>query len=315
MRSASSFVPPPHAAPVRAATAVAPHPRRYGPIAASGRQRRLLVALVLVVGFAWLVAGTDVRGQSGTDLYGSARASALGGATTALIGDAGTHANPGVRSLSSARSLVLYARQDFGLAELRYGSAHVDLPLRHFAVSASASTFGFADYREIHAGVGLATAVGLGTTRRLGLGVQTRYHHLRIERFGRTGATAVNAGLAVRLVPTFTFGAHATNLFGARLGDGAEVPKTLAVGLAYDAADTIRVVADAFKDVDFPLSLRGGIELQPVPFVAVRAGANSSPVRFGLGTGVQAGPLRADVAAERHDELGWSPSASLTILW
>lgn len=314
MRSALSFGWPPGAGPVRRAAAD-PYAARSGSTSASRRQRRILASLLLVVGFVWLVTGTDVRGQSGTDLYGSARASALGGATTALIGDAGTHANPGLRGLSPARSLVVYARQDFGLAELRYGSAHVDLPIRRIAVSGSASTFGFADYREIHAGTGIATAVGLGTTRRLGLGVQARYHHLRIDRFGRAGATAVNAGLAVRLVPTFTFGAHATNLFGVRLGDGADVPKTLTVGLAYDAAGTLRIVADAFKDVDFPLCLRGGIELQPVPFVAVRAGATSAPVRFSLGTGVQAGHLRADVAAERHDELGWSPSASLTILW
>jgi hypothetical protein len=119
----------------------------------------------------------------------------------------------------------------------------------------------------------------------------------------------------VRVVPTLTFGVHGTNLFGARLSDGADLPKTLAVGLSYEAAESIHVVADAFKDIDFPLSLRAGIELRPVPFVAFRAGAASAPIRLTLGTGVAVGGLRAGIAAERHDELGWSPSASVQVLW
>jgi hypothetical protein len=213
------------------------------------------------------------------------------------------------------RTVVLFARESFGLAELRYGSVHVDLPVRGVTLSGGGSTFGFDAYREIHGNAGVATVFGLGTTRRLGAGIHVRYHHLRIDGFGRAGAAALHAGLAVRVVPTLTFGVHGTNVLGSRLGDGVELPKTLSVGLSYEAAESIHVVADAFKDIDFPLSLRAGIELRPVPFVAFRAGAASAPARLTLGTGVAVGGLRAAVAAERHDELGWSPCASLQILW
>lgn len=271
--------------------------------------------LLVVLGAVFSLVAPAAPAQSGTDLYGSARASALAGATTALIGDAGPHANPGLRAMAPERTVVLFVRESFGLAELRYGSVHVDLPVRGVTLSGGGSTFGFDAYREIHGNAGVATAVGLGTTRQLGAGVHVRYHHLRIDGFGRAGAAAVHAGLAVRVVPTLTFGVHTTNLFGARLSDGANLPKTLAVGLSYEGAESIHVVADAFKDIDFPLALRAGLELRPVPFVALRAGAASAPIRLALGTGVAVGGLRADVAAERHEALGWSPSASLQILW
>jgi len=74
-------------------------------------------------------------------------------------------------------------------------------------------------------------------------------------------------------------------------------------------------VVDDFKDLDFPLSLRGGVEVQPVDALRLRTGVASQPARFTAGAGVVVGRLRADVAAEQHQTLGWSPAASLGIRW
>ena len=274
------------------------------------------MALLLLL---WLITSgigsLPAWGQSTFDLYGSARASGLADATTGLHGDAGVQANPGLRGFSPSRTLVFYARETYGLSELRYGAVHLGMPVRTAHLSVGAGTFGFEDYREVHLNGGLAAAVPVGTTRRLGLGVNARYHHLRIPGYGRAGALTLNIGIAAQVLPALTLGSHATNVLAAHLSGGGDLPQTLAVGLGYAAAESIVVVVDAFKDIDFPLALRGGIELRPVRAFAIRAGATSEPVRFTVGSGISVGPVAADLAAEQHADLGWSPSAALTVSW
>ena len=243
-------------------------------------------------------------------------AAALGGATTALAGDLGGQMNPAAAATHAMRAVTFYARQDFGLSELRLASAFYVEPTRVGHLAAGASSFGFADYREVHLTAGYARALALGTSRRLYAGVFARYYRTRLGGgYGSAGALGVSAGLAARVLPTLTFGAHATNLNGAALAGEEDLPRTLALGLAYRAADRLRVVADAFKDLDFPLSLRAGLEVLPVDALALRAGVTTEPTRFTAGAGVRLGRLTADVAAEQHLDLGWSPSVALSVLW
>jgi hypothetical protein len=282
---------------------------------------------VLVVAFGVLPMA-PARAQSSQDLLGGARASGLGHATTALPGDAGGHVNPALRARHSWPVASLVARQSFGLAELRFGSAHVAIPLRlrpvdgqpnngqaGTVVSGGASTFGFADYREVHLNAGAARGFSLGTSRTVFAGLHLRYHHTRISSYGSAGGLALNAGLAVDVVETFVFGAHATNLLGASLHSDASLPQTLAVGVGYEASDRVHLVVDAVKDLDFPLSVRGGLEVWPVSVFALRTGVTTNPTRFTTGTGVRLGPLSADLAAERHSELGWSPTVGMDVRW
>jgi len=272
-----------------------------------------LSALVLWLG---IIASAPVsHAQSSYDLFGSARADALGHSTTASPSTTGVHANPAARAPTSDVTAVFYARQSFGLSALRYGASHVTVPFGWGAVSAGASTFGFDEYREVHLSGGYARSFAFGTTRRAHLGIAIRYHHTSIPSYGNAGALGVNAGVMVRLLRSLQLGAHATNVNGPSLVDGEPLPRTLAVGLSYRALKQLRVLADVFKDVRFPLSVRGGLEIRPVSTLALRAGVTTAPVRFTGGAGIRLGPLRAHVAVEQHQELGWSPSASLRVQW
>jgi hypothetical protein len=69
------------------------------------------------------------------------------------------------------------------------------------------------------------------------------------------------------------------------------------------------------KDVDFPLSVRTGLEVNPVPRLALRAGVATEPTRFAAGAGLRWRRLRADLAADRHLDLGWTPSIALAVTW
>lgn len=262
-----------------------------------------------------LLVSLTARAQSSYDLFGSARADALGNATTASVSAVGVHANPASRAAVSDRTAVFYARQGFGLSVLRYGASHATMPFDWGAVSAGASTFGFDQYREVHLSTGYAHSIGLGTTRRIHAGVTTRYYHTSITGYGSAGGLGVNLGFVVQLLRSLHLGAHATNMNGGAIVDDEPLPRTLAVGLGYRALERMHVLVDIFKDVRFPAEVRGGIEVRPVSPLFLRVGVTIPPARFAGGAGIRLGPLRADVAVEQHQELGWSPSGSLLVRW
>lgn len=262
-----------------------------------------------------LVGGVPCPAQSSYDLFGAARADALANATTARPAAVGVQANPAARANLERPTAVFYARQGFGLAALRYGAAHVAVPVRWGTASAGASTFGVEAYREVHLSTGVARGAQLGTARTVRVGATLRYHHTSIAGYGSAGALGLNLGLGVALLRSLHLGAVATNVNGAALVADVPVPRTLAVGLYYRALPHMIVVADVFKDVRFPATVRGGLEVQPVAPLFLRAGVTTAPARFSGGAGVRLGPLSAQVAAEQHQALGWSPSASLRIRW
>ncbi|WP_022835838.1 PorV/PorQ family protein [Salisaeta longa] len=260
----------------------------------------------------WLYG--SVAAQSTTDLLGHARSSALGSATTALASDVGVHSNPAAWATRAARAVTFFARQAYGLAELRYGALQYLEPTGWGTLAGGLSTFGFSDYREVHVSAGYARGVSLGTSRTLFAGATARYYHTAIAGYGSAGALAFNAGLLFRPRPALAVAAHATNLHGAALG-GHTLPQTLALGAAYAATERVTVVADVFKQIRYPLAVRGGVEVHPVDVLALRAGITTAPTRFTSGVGLRLGRLAADLAVTQHLVLGWTPAASLSIHW
>jgi hypothetical protein len=208
-----------------------------------------------------------------------------------------------------------FARESFGLSALRYGAAYGIWPTGWGAVSGGASTFGGDGYREAHYSLGYARAFQFGTSRHVRIGVTGRYYHTQIDGFGSAGAVGLHLGLLLPLLSSLHLGAHATNVNGPSLTRDEPLPQTLSVGLRYRASDRLLVVTDVFKDLSFPASIRGGLEVRPLSLLALRAGVTTSPTRFTGGVGVRLEWIRVHIAAEQHAELGWSPSASLELRW
>ncbi len=248
-------------------------------------------------------------------MEGGARATALGGAATALRGDAWGHSNPATWATLDGRTTSFFISEAFGLNELRLAALHAVQPTRWGTVALGARTFGFEDFRETFFGVGYARSLALGTTRRFHAALNLRYHRVSIPRYGSAGAVGVSVGGLVEVAPRVDLGFHASNINLPQLAGREDLPRTLAVGLGYRPDDRLRVLLDVFKDIDFPLSLRGGVEVVPVPVLALRGGFTTAPNRFTAGVGVRVQRLTADFAAEHHEVLGWSPGVSLSVVW
>ncbi len=276
---------------------------------------RALLRLVLTGLVLLLMGAGPGYCQSGYDLYGSPRAAGLGYASTALTSGAGVHTNPASSALRQQWSFSFFARESYGLAAFRYGAAHGTWPTSWGTVSGGASTFGGDEYRELHYSLGYARGLQFGTSRTVYVGLTGRYYHTRIDGYGSAGAIGLHLGLLLPLLPSLYLGAHATNVNAPTLTDGEALPQTLSVGLQYRVGPRVRILTDVFKDLSFPVSVRSGIEVRPISMLALRAGVTTAPVRFTGGVGIRLGRLRAHVAAEQHQELGWSPSASLELRW
>lgn len=248
-------------------------------------------------------------------LEGGARAAALGGATTALAGDLWGHANPAAWATHSERAVSFFASEAFGLSELRLAAFQYVEPTRLGALALGARTFGFSSYRETHGTLGWARGFHLGTTRQFHTGLRLRWHQVSIPVYGNAGALGVSAGWLVEAMPRLHLGMQATNLNGPKLAGREELPRSLSGGLGYQAEARLRVLLDAYKEVRYPLSVRAGLEVQPVEALSLRTGVTTQPVRFTAGVGIRLGHLVADLAAERHEVLGWSPGVSLSVLW
>jgi len=252
--------------------------------------------------------------QTGMDRMGSARSVALALATTGDTFDSGIHVNPATPGYTPQRVVTVFGRQPFGLAELRHAAVAIRLPVPGAVVQTGAGTFGYEAYRETFVTISVARRLSLGTSRALSMGVGARYQHVGIDGFPSVQAFSFRAGLLVPVLASLTAGVRADNLTGSSIA-GEPLPRSLSVGLHYRATPTVNLYTDVYKDVAFPWSLRGGIEVWPVAALAVRAGAARFPARFTLGTGVRLGALSIDISAENHPDLGWSHGGGLSLTW
>ncbi len=246
---------------------------------------------------------------------GGARALALGRAGVALRGDVWGLYNPAAWGTLERGSAGLFASQAFGLSELRVGAVAVAQPTRWATVAGTARTYGFEDFRETVVGLGAARALALSPSRRLHAGLAVRYTSVTIPEYGTGGAVGLSGGLLVEVLPGLTFGAHAQNVNRPKLTDFDPLQTRLDVGVAYRAHPRALVLAAVTDDVDFPAAFCGGLEVRPVDVLFLRAGVMTAPTRFSAGVGVALGRLRADVAAERHDVLGWTPAFEFGVSW
>jgi hypothetical protein len=70
---------------------------------------------------------------------------------------------------------------------------------------------------------------------------------------------------------------------------------------------------EAEKDMRYKPSFRIGVEYRYKEIASVRAGIGTNPLNHAFGFGFNFGSFLFDIAAVRHEVLGYSPQAS--IIW
>ncbi|MDZ7657666.1 hypothetical protein [Fodinibius sp.] len=94
-------------------------------------------------------------------------------------------------------------------------------------------------------------------------------------------------------------------------------PRELSIGLSYQLSDIALFTSDVVKDVQFPISYRGGVEVSVVENLVGRAGITVEPLTFSGGLGYLAKFWAVNIAVQRHEyrALGYSPAIDFKISW
>ena len=257
---------------------------------------------------------------------GGARRIALARGGVALGGDVWGHANAAAWAGLDARAAGLQASQAYGLSELRLAALAVATPTPVGTVALAARTYGFEQHRETRVELGLGRRLPLSRSRSLdaglALGVESTSTADRGDvTFGSTNTFVLSAGVQGEVLSGFRVGLSGRNLLGvARSADAdlssplSTVP-TVGVGVAYAPSAAATVVLDATQDLDAGLGVGGGVEIRPVEMLTLRVGAGTTPVRYSAGVGVRAAGLVADLAFEKHQDLGVTPAVGLGIVF
>jgi len=250
---------------------------------------------------------------------GGARVLALGRAGVALGGETWGHVNPAARAEVEGMRAALQASRAYGLSELSLAALAAAAPTPVGVLGLEARTYGFSERRETRVRAGFARALPLSVTRRIDVGVALGVESVATEGYGNETTFLLDVGVQGQVLPGVRVGLAGRNLTGLGRSDEANLRVSaaavpgLTVGFAYSPSERATIVVDADHDEDFGLELRAGVEVLPVPMLALRAGVSSEPVRFTGGAGVVVGRLRADVAVEVHETLGVTPAVGLGV--
>lgn len=268
---------------------------------------RLWVLFWTIIYFsASVYSQIDLPAASGGRAVGMGKAYAgVGGDFWALY-----HNPAGIAGIQ-APQIGVYAEQRFLLSALSFAQAGFVAPFyQNQAFGISVSSFGFNAYQENSA----ALSYGIEVLNKIRIGAELKYANLSIQEQGSDGALVVQVGVQTQINSSLSLGFSAYNVNRAGLNvQGPEeiIPGIIRGGLAYQPSDQVLLVFDVVKDIDHPLSYRGGLEYSLNELIRARAGVSTEPLSLNAGIGLEWKELSVDFASSYTERLGYSPHFSL----
>jgi hypothetical protein len=229
---------------------------------------------------------------------------ALPGADFSLLNPASLAAS------APARITLFHSPSPFDLPQLSNGGALLTAPSRIGTLQAAVTLSGKDLYREQTATLSYAIALDDAVS----FGAALSYNALSIERYGAAHTFGIDIGIAVAPAPDIFLGASVLNVNRPTIGsEQDELPRIVVLGAAYRLSNRANISADLVKDVRFPESVRVGIEVRPIDFLALRFGTSTEPHRFHAGAGVRYLLFGFEYGVTTHQELGLTHSIGLSI--
>lgn len=214
-----------------------------------------------------------------------------------------------IAGIASIRKTGLISSYDsfYGYEGLGTFAAAAVLPVTaDFSTGLSVQRFGDKLYNQLALGGGVAHRVNW-----MKLGLKISYVQVAINTPSLTisqKALTIEAGGIARLSSQVSIGVHFYNLAqGHFSGETRErLPTVLKAGISYAPSPSFLLNMDAVKDTGYPVSLKIGLEYQPVSHLFLRSGFSSVSRTTHFGTGWESSRFRVDYAAHSHLQLGWS---------
>jgi hypothetical protein len=246
-----------------------------------------------------------------------ARSIALGQATTALPNSQwSVFQNPAMIS-GQQPSVSFFGIRYYGLAELTDIAAVVSYPTKAGVIGGGAHRYGDDLYNESR-----LRLVYKNSYQDFHYGAAVNYNHVaQGGGYGSVGALGIDAGIAARISRGLWIGAKATNINQPQYGQINDIeenlPRNLSIGFSYRLTRGALLTTDVVKDVNFPISYRGGIEVEVIDNLQARAGITTAPQTFSGGFGYNTPLWGVNLVVQKHETraLGYSPGLDFNISW
>ncbi len=251
-----------------------------------------------------------IQAQSAQAVMG-ARAIGLSQAVTALPDyEWNVFFNPAMMS-QEGRHASFFAMRYYDISELTdYGLA-ATYATDYGTAGVGLHTYGFDLYRESRYRLAY-----MNEFYNIRVGLAANMTHLSIHDFGSDVGFALDIGVAYNIFDNLILGAKFSNINRGTIGEvEEELPRDMAIGISYTLSDRALFVSDVYKDIDFDFSYRGGVEIHIIEILRARAGITTNPQTLSFGFGYVSSLIRADIAVQRHDVLGWSPGLDFAVTW
>ncbi len=259
-------------------------------------KRYVLIYLSLLILGAFPVAGQDFAAPVG------ARAAGMSSAAVSLT-DVWSITN-NIAGIAKLEKPVIGA-----IAETRFGlQAFTTVGLAGIypvkgagVIGTEISRFGDKIYNEQQIGVGYAHKIG-----PVQLGLKANFLQLHINELGSKRTVAFSFGGQSEIIPKLTFGAHIYNLNQATIADYAEerLPTIMKAGLGYQLTEKLLLCLETEKNINLPADIKGGIEYNLVPKLALRTGFSTATQSVSGGVGFTAKALQIDFGLGSYSTLG-----------
>lgn len=262
------------------------------------------ILFLLTVLKSWSFSGVQAQ-----PFESGARARALGGVRVVGSFQAG---NPAAWVTVQKWAVAFGYVRPFGLAALQ-GSGMLGVGRTPWGVGSIAlRQAGFEQYKEVQIGVGWSYRFQMPFQTQLAVGIQGYRQHIRISRYGSKGWWGVLLGWELYIAEHLVVGGQLLNPHRAQHPFRRPLPQEIQVGIAYQPVKTVWILGALRKELGYALEPQAGIEVQWVPWMAIRAGMQALD-RFAIGFGFFVKGIRVDFSLASHPWLGWTPAFSIAI--
>ena len=239
-----------------------------------------------------------------------ARGLAMGNATTAVPEyNWALFSNPAM--ISDERSgFGFYGLRNYGFSELTDMSAHGSIPTGFGVAALGFHRYGDNLFNETRVRIGYKNQ-----WRSLHFGIVGNYNNISFGAdYGSGNAVGIDVGIAAEITSDLWFGASSVNINRPEYeGIEEELPRELALGLSYQLNELALFSFDVVKDVRYPVSYRGGMDINILENLQGRVGITSYPLTYSLGIGYGRHRWDINIAVQKHELLGFSPGLDFMI--
>lgn len=216
-------------------------------------------------------------------------------------------------ALSTSKNILFgayYSPSPFGLKELSTANAAFVYPMDEFSVGLGFEKYGFELLNEKKIVVSVSNMVDTNIIA----GISLTYQNIHIENYGDDSAFSLNFGTLFIIEKWLSTGFSVTNLLRSSYGsETGQIPFTYSFGVKVSPISFTDIYLSIFKEDNYPISFRFGIEYPLIKYLTLRTGFMNDPQSISGGIGLYYSFINFDYAVFTHSVLGLTHQAAIIL--